>query len=176
MPSVSRSGNIPETQSVCVDRAVAALDLRAALARFATGVTIITAYNDDRSYFGMTVNSFTSLSLAPPLVMWSIDQGSSLYNPFQYVNKFAVNVLSESQEAHCMQFASKSEDRFSGIELGIDSNCGPHIKGALSIFDCVVEQRHDAGDHQIIIGRVESLSYQDGRPLIFYAGELTAII
>ncbi|MEQ8736115.1 MAG: flavin reductase family protein [Rhodospirillaceae bacterium] len=175
MPSILQSGCNPEGHSVVIDKAVAPLDLRSALARFATGVTIVTAYSNDGSYFGMTVNSFTSLSLEPPLVMWSIDRNASLYDSFQSVNRFAVNVLSESQKTHCMQFASNCEDRFSGVDIGVDGNGGPHINGALSTFDCTIEQRHNAGDHQIIIGRVESLFYQDGRPLIFYSGELTSL-
>lgn len=143
-------------------------DLRTALGRFATGVTIITVMTDDGP-IGMTANSFTSVSLDPPLIAWSLAKRSGRYGPFAHARHFSVNVLGTAHADIALGFARDAtgfdEPRWIGGEFDM-----PVLKDALASFECSREFLCDGGDHTIIIGRVEYATLGNGEPLLFYGG------
>jgi flavin reductase (DIM6/NTAB) family NADH-FMN oxidoreductase RutF len=149
--------------------------LRRTLGRFATGVAIITATGHDRRPVGMTCNSFTSVSLQPPLVQFSIARTSRNHSLICQVEHFAVHVLDAAQEALCRQFSATDRDRFLNVELEAGLHDLPVLKRYHARFECAAHVRHEAGDHTIVIGRVLRLSEQDGAPLIFYRGALASL-
>ena len=143
---------------------------RHALGEYATGVTVITFLNHDGAAIGLTVNSFTSLSLQPPLILWCLDNLSEWYSQMKPGLSFAINVLASDQRDIAERFAELHPDRFDGIltESGLADL--PLVKNALATFECVVEETHEGGDHLIIIGRVAQFQSGDGSPLIFQRG------
>jgi flavin reductase (DIM6/NTAB) family NADH-FMN oxidoreductase RutF len=155
--------------------------LRDALGCFPTGVAVITGLATDGSPFGLTVNSFTSLSLDPPLILWSLRSGSPLLPCFHGGARFAVNVLGSAQEPVARQFASPRPDRFAGIRwrpgpVGQTHLFGlPRLEGAVAYFDCRLQDSHDAGDHRILIGSVERFATAGGEPLLFVQGGFRAL-
>lgn len=143
---------------------------RATLARFASGVTIITARDDAGRDVGMTVSAFNSLSLTPPMVLVCIDKAASVGPVLERCETFAVNVLADSQEALSRRFAQKDIERFDGVsvergELGL-----PLLTGALAQIECRVANRVPGGDHTILIGEVRSAAARDGQPLLYFRG------
>jgi flavin reductase (DIM6/NTAB) family NADH-FMN oxidoreductase RutF len=149
--------------------------LRRTLGRFATGVTIITARAADGRPIGLTCNSFSSVSLEPPLVQWSIAKTSRNHELMRLVSHFAVHILDVSQGDLCRCFSAKEGDRFGNVELEVGLYDLPLLRRHHARFECETYARHEAGDHTIIIGRVLRLSEQEGEPLIFYRGELSRI-
>jgi flavin reductase (DIM6/NTAB) family NADH-FMN oxidoreductase RutF len=145
-------------------------ELRDALGCFTTGVTIITARGDDGRCVGLTANSFSSVSLDPPLVSWSL----SLYAPslavFQDASHFAVHVLARDQEDLAMQFARSAEDKFAGVETVPGLGGAPLLEGAIARFQCANAYRYYGGDHIIFLGMVETFEAGDGEPLLFCRG------
>ncbi|WP_323763809.1 flavin reductase family protein [Marinovum sp.] len=141
---------------------------RSALGQFATGVTVITTTTDDGPT-GMTVNSFTSVSLDPPLVLWCLADNSLRYDVFSKAQSYAINVLHSGQYELAMLFAKDgghfTEANSSEGALGV-----PVLRDALAVFECRLEQSVAVGDHSVIVGRVEQLSYREGDPLIFHGG------
>ncbi len=149
-------------------------ELRNAFGTFATGVTVITTSGIDKPV-GLTANSFSSLSLDPPLVLWSLVKASPSLDVFENATHFGVSVLADHQEAVAMQFARPSEDKFKGIPTE-KTECGvPLIEGAHSHFLCKREFAYDGGDHVIFVGRVLSLSVAEAPPLVFHRGAFTRI-
>ncbi len=148
---------------------------RRSLGRFATGVTIITALGPGETPIGMTCNSFSSLSLAPPLVQWSIAKTSSNYAAIGRARYFAVHVLDARQTQMCKQFSSKQGDRFSGVELTTGLHGLPLLTKFHARFECENVAQHDAGDHTIIVGHVSRLDEQEGQPLLFYRGSFVSL-
>jgi flavin reductase (DIM6/NTAB) family NADH-FMN oxidoreductase RutF len=136
-------------------------NLRDAFGLFATGVTIVTAQRPDGSLFGMTANSFTSVSLEPPLILWCLAGGSSGVAAFSVGAPFAVHVLCHEQRELALRFSRRTADKFEGH---------PDLAGALCRFDCRVHALHPAGDHLIVIGEVLGLEQKLGTPLAFHAG------
>ena len=146
-------------------------ELRNVFGKFATGVCVITTGSEDVPGFGMTVNSFSSLSLDPPLVMWSIGKDSDCFDRFARVSGYAVNVLMEDQQ-HLSDRYSKKNDHGLGEDDRETGETGlPVLKSPLAIMECQIIQRVDGGDHEILIGRVNRAWQNDeGRPLLFFAG------
>ncbi len=143
---------------------------RAVLGHFATGVTIVTALDGDEPV-GMACNSFASVSLDPPLVMFCAAKSSTTWPRIQHAGHFAVNVLGEDGEAMCRVFATKGADRFSAVTHHRAVTGAPVLADALAYIDCETEAEHDAGDHVIVVGRVVELGYAtEGKPLLFYRG------
>lgn len=145
---------------------------REVLGRFATGVTVVTALWEGRPV-GLAVNSFTSVSLVPPLVAFCVSTASTTWPRIKSANAFCVNVLSEDQEAMSRVFAQRApaRDRFTGIGWRPAPSGGPVLDGVLAWIDCELEAEHDGGDHRIVVGRVRHLDVDhDGRPLVFYRG------
>lgn len=145
--------------------------LRRAFGSFATGVTIVTARDAQGEAVGFTANSFTSVSLDPALLLVSISKTSSNLNAFSQANSFAVNILAASQTGLSNRFASRGEDRFSGVEWTCGDRGAPLIGGSAAWFDCTLHRLVDAGDHVIIIGRIEAFSHTDLEPLIYLKGQ-----
>ena len=143
---------------------------RTVLGHFATGVTIITAM-DGNEPIGVSANSFTSVSLDPPLVLFCASKDSSTWPRIEAAGKFTVNILNEHQEDICRVFATKGADRFKHLAWSEYRSGAPVIHGALAFVDCETVDEYDAGDHLIVVGRVLELGYaSEGKPLLFYRG------
>ena len=143
---------------------------RAALGRFATGVTVVTCQSDVGP-LGMTVNSFASVSMDPPLVLWSPAKSSTRHQSFVDAKRFVVHVLGAEQEDTCQQFA-KNGLSFDGLEVSTCDGGAPLILGCLAHFECSRYAVHDGGDHTIVVGKVEAAAAKDGKPLVFAGGSL----
>jgi 3-hydroxy-9,10-secoandrosta-1,3,5(10)-triene-9,17-dione monooxygenase reductase component len=143
---------------------------RTGLGHFATGVTIITAMDGDEP-IGVSANSFTSVSLDPPLVLFCAAKASTTWPRLEAAGKFTVNILNEHQEDVCRVFATKGIDRFSRIGWRPSPIGAPILHGAVAYIDCEIDAQHEAGDHLIVVGAVKELGVlsEDG-PLIFYRG------
>lgn len=142
-------------------------DFRNALGRFASGVTVITVHHEDHTH-GMTANAFTSVSLEPPLVLVSLDNRSNMHRILPVVRRYGVSVLAEHQEALSNHFAGKTAP---GVEAGFTMRDGiPLLNGAVANLIVEVTEVHPAGDHTLYLGRVTHLEWNDGRPLLFFAG------
>jgi flavin reductase (DIM6/NTAB) family NADH-FMN oxidoreductase RutF len=145
-------------------------DFRNALGTYATGVTIITAATPDGKPYGLTCNSFASVSLNPPLVLWSLvifSQGMSI---FQNASHFAVNVLGASQQALATKFATPSADRFAGVKWAPGLGNAPILADSVANFQCRAVSRYYGGDHVIFLGAVEAYAYNRQEPLLFARG------
>lgn len=164
--------------SVGSDRAIAEAggspedDLRAfrmALGRFATGVVVVTTEYDS-ARVGLTINSFSSLSLNPPLILWSIDRGARSFDAFMASDRFAINVLERSQVAVSNVFASKETDKFDKVAWTPGGGGVPLIDGAVCQLECTRAYQHDGGDHVLIVGRVNRFRRYAGDALLFVDG------
>jgi flavin reductase (DIM6/NTAB) family NADH-FMN oxidoreductase RutF len=150
---------------------VTADEFRAALARWASGVAIVTAAAGDRVH-GMTVSSFSSVSLDPPLVLVCADKSSITLELLDAGRVFAVNVLAADQQGLSNRFASKKDEhrRFEGVAWRRGATGAPLLDGTVASLDCRVVAAHDAGDHVIYVGQVESAEVHAGEPLLYHAG------
>ncbi|MFQ8430831.1 flavin reductase family protein [Amaricoccus sp. W119] len=148
-------------------------DLRDALGRFVTGVTVVTT-RAETGPLGMTVNSFASVSLDPPLVLWSPARKSSRFPAFEAAAHFAIHVLSEDQRALAEHFARHGAP-FPDLpfEDGIDGT--PLFDGSVARFECRHAAGHDGGDHLIVVGEVLRLTTEDLKPLIFHRGGFSTL-
>ena len=146
-------------------------DFRAGMGAWATGVTIVTARDGDHVH-GMTVSDFSGVSLSPPLVLVCADKTSLTHGVIAAGGCFAVNVLAADQENLSNLFASKADEfrRFEGLETRVGTTGAPLLAGAVATFDCSLVSTHEAGDHDIYVGRVEELSIEDREPLVYYRG------
>jgi 4-hydroxyphenylacetate 3-hydroxylase, reductase component len=144
---------------------------RRALGCFPTGIAVVTTCAADGAPAGLTVSSFNSVSLDPPLVLWSIDRSSECYEIFTTAEYFAVNVLSRAELGLVMRFAQKSGDKFAGLACREGEGGVPVLPEFAACFECRTEHRYDGGDHKIIVGRVLAFEDHDKEPLIFHRGE-----
>ncbi|MEM0923300.1 MAG: flavin reductase family protein [Pseudomonadota bacterium] len=149
--------------------------LRDALGAFATGVTIVTARAQDGEPVGFTANSFTSVSLDPPLLLVCLAHKAFSYGIFREADSFAVNVLEAGQEEIARRFATKSVDKFGETEWTPGSLGAPLIAGSLARFDCAMHQRVVAGDHDVLMGRVLGFSRHEGQALVYHFGEFRTL-
>jgi len=143
--------------------------LRAALGQFATGVAIVTAVDQNGRPVGMTINSFSSVSLTPALVSWCIDRRVASYAAFTKARSFALTVLSVDQADLALRFATRGADKFRGIE--IDDGQAPVIANACAWFRCESYRSIALGDHQMLIGKVSEFGNNDLQPLVFESGQ-----
>lgn len=143
---------------------------RAVLGRFASGVTIVTAVGPDGHDIGITVSAFSSVSLEPPLISICIDHAASVYHPISGATHFVVNILSEGQEALARRFAESIPSRLDGIGYERGQTGAAVLLDVLGFVECEVVTRHEAGDHDIIIGAVEVATANEGKPLLYYRG------
>jgi 3-hydroxy-9,10-secoandrosta-1,3,5(10)-triene-9,17-dione monooxygenase reductase component len=144
---------------------------RQVLGHFPTGVTVITATGSEGRPAGFAVGSFFSVSLDPPLVGFCAGKSSSSWPGIRAAGAFCVNVLAEDQEAVCRAFSSKAEDKFTGLGWSPAASGSPRLHDVLAWIDCDIEVVHDAGDHEICLGRVRELAVErETGPLLFYRG------
>jgi flavin reductase (DIM6/NTAB) family NADH-FMN oxidoreductase RutF len=146
-------------------------DFRHALGMFATGVTIVTARDASGLRVGLTANSFNSVSLTPPLVLWSLSREACSVPAFSSGSHYAINILAADQRALAERFASRKGDRFAGVALREGAGAAPIIEGAAAVFECFNRSRYEEGDHIIFVGEVERCERRaDASPLIFHGG------
>ncbi|MGX5849112.1 alpha/beta fold hydrolase [Mesorhizobium sp. PL10] len=145
-------------------------EFRRALGSFLTGVTIVTTIGAEGEPRGFTANSFTSVSLEPPLVLVCIAKKALGHSAFSTSRGFAINILSESQKAESGIFASKAADKFATVDWQSGQTGNPLIDGSVAVFDCAMEQLVDAGDHSILIGRVRDFAHNGAQPLGYCRG------
>jgi flavin reductase (DIM6/NTAB) family NADH-FMN oxidoreductase RutF len=150
-------------------------ELRDAFGTFATGVTVVTAVRADGQPVGTTANSFTSVSLDPPLLLWCIGNASASLPAFVVGAPFAVHVLAQHQRDVAMRFAQKGGIKFDGDVPPGSRPVPPRIPDALCRFDCQVQALHPAGDHHIVVGDITGLELRPGPPLTFHAGRFGTI-
>ncbi|AKS45788.1 NADH-FMN oxidoreductase RutF, flavin reductase (DIM6/NTAB) family [Octadecabacter temperatus] len=146
---------------------------RDALGAYATGVTVVTVPSADGP-IGITANSFASVSLDPPLVLWSPAKSSKRFNYFTGAKHFAIHVLDAHQKQLCDGF-TKNKSAFDGFDVSMNENNVPLIEGCLARFECSLHAEHDAGDHTIIIGQVTRAQSRDGLPLLFQSGKFVSL-
>ncbi len=144
--------------------------LRNALGRFTTGVTIVTCCDAQGQFVGLTANSFNSLSLDPPLVLWSLRTASPSLAFFQAAPRFAVNVLAESQVELSRRFASRLDNRFAEGAWAVGEHGAPLLAGCTAVFECESVSHQALGDHHLFIGRVLACTEAPVPPLLFQAG------
>lgn len=145
-------------------------DLRHTLGTFVTGVTVITTRNRMGKAHGLTANSFNTVSLEPPLILWSLSKRSGSYPVFECAEEFAISILAEEQTEVSKHFASPSNDKFEGVAVNEDF-CGlPVIEDSCAWLHCRSVSRFDGGDHTIFIGEILQLARGDRRPLAFGGG------
>jgi len=143
---------------------------RKALGSFATGVTIITTRDAEGAPIGLTVNSFNSVSLNPPLVLWSLAETSNSLPVFRAASHWAVHVLASDQETLSGRFARRGEDKFAGVDLEPGLGNVPLLRGCNARFQCRTAFQYDGGDHVIFVGEVLAFDRVDVAPLVFHAG------
>lgn len=141
---------------------------RKVMGHFATGVTVVTVRQRSGKPWGFTVNSFTSVSLTPPLVLFCVDHQGDSFQQVSVAEYFAVNFLAEDQEEISRQFALKSSDRFSTVEISDGVTGAPLIAGCVGYVECRKVASHPYGDHTVVIGEVLEAGAGGGNPLLFY--------
>lgn len=147
-------------------------EFRNALGNFTTGVCVVTANPPGFEPFGMTVNSFASVSLDPPLVLWSLQNDSECYPAFRAADKFAINILAEDQQELSSQYAKKSSHDLQAEHFRIGRSGVPVMRGVITSFECEVWARYPGGDHVILVGKVTEMQVNANvKPLLFSAGK-----
>jgi flavin reductase (DIM6/NTAB) family NADH-FMN oxidoreductase RutF len=147
---------------------------RDALAQFATGVTIVCTRAPNGRYVGFTANSFNSVSLDPPLILWTIAGRSASLAAFQSAERYAVNILSSEQADLARRFSRPHADRFAGVAHRLGWSDAPLIDGCVAWLECRHHARHPAGDHVVFVGEVVTVERARGHALIFHQGRFTS--
>jgi flavin reductase (DIM6/NTAB) family NADH-FMN oxidoreductase RutF len=156
---------------------VDARQFRQALGAFPTGVCLVTTTNDDGKREGMTINSFASVSLDPPLILWSIRDDARSADAFLSARSFNLSVLTCDQEALGLHFAKPAPDKFERYadDFDVGANQCPRLKDSVATFECSTYSRHQEGDHTILLGRVERFTRSDKAPLLFHSGQMGSL-
>ena len=146
-------------------------EFRTALGSFATGVTVVTALDASGRPVGLTANSFNSVSLSPPLVLWSLSKRAGSMPAFTKGSHYAINILSAEQRTLAERFASKDVDRFAGVPVRHGAGGVPVLEGSAAVFECFNRSQYEEGDHIIFVGEVERCERREGAlPLIYHGG------
>jgi flavin reductase (DIM6/NTAB) family NADH-FMN oxidoreductase RutF len=148
---------------------VTSQEFRHACGRFATGVTIASVLDPLGVPHGLTVSSFTSVSLDPPLILICLGHAVTIIDLFRKASYFGINILSESQRELSDRFARKNHDRFNGLEWHSGETGVPLLRGVLAAIECSVHERFTAGDHDVFVGEMVSAHVADGQPLVHFA-------
>ncbi len=148
---------------------------RSALSQFATGVTVITARDENGAFFGLTASSFNSVSLEPPLVLWSLGGGSRSLPLFTGSSHYVINVLAGDQAYLAERFASRVEDRFEGVDYELSQTGLPILRGVSAWFECHNRSRYREGDHVIFVGEVERCAFERKPALVFHASRFAQL-
>lgn len=149
--------------------------LRQAFGSFATGVTVVTALDAKGNPVGLTANSFSAVSLTPPLVLWCISSTTPSFAAFRDCSHYAINVLSADQEDISNRFANPSADKFAGLDWVPGVGGVPVLKGCIANFECSNTHQYPGGDHLIMVGQVEGYSVNMDAPLVFFASKYAAL-
>ena len=149
-------------------------DFRRLLGHFATGVTIVCTRAPNKRYVGFTANSFNSVSLDPPLILWTIACRSGSLGAFEAAERYAVNVLSSEQTDLARRFSHPHADRFAGVAHRLGWSDAPLIDGCVAWLECRHHARHTAGDHVVFVGEVVTVERARGHALIFHQGRFTS--
>ncbi|MCC6073180.1 flavin reductase family protein [Massilia sp. GCM10020059] len=144
---------------------------RQALSQFATGVTVITTRLADGSFRGLTASSFNSVSLEPPLVLWSLAEGANSMPIFSGNSHYVINVLGADQAHLAQRFSRRTENPFEGVEYELSRTGQPILKGVSAWFECHNRSRYPEGDHVIFVGEVENCAFHPQASLLFHAGQ-----
>lgn len=144
---------------------------RDALGRFPTGVAVVTMRLKTGEQVGITINSFSSVSLHPPLVLWCLGRDSDLMKHFRPKMSFAVNVLTKSQRNLAVRFSRPGRERFVGVRTRRGKRGAPLLSGAAAFFECTTKEIFEGGDHVIIVGHVETFSFTKKSALVFHGGQ-----
>lgn len=150
-------------------------DFRRCLGQFATGVTVVTCADEAGQACGITANSFSSVSLDPPLILWNIAKVTRSLDAYLQAAYFAVNILAQDQKELSNHFAQSVSGIFNGVEHTRSAEGVPLIPGAIATIECRTHDIHDCGDHYIIIGEVRKYQGGEGRPLLFFDGKYREI-
>ena len=151
-------------------------DFRRVMGRFPTGITVVTLKNKDNKYTAMTLNSFASVSLSPPLILFSIDKNSHNHDDFTDSDNFTINFLSQNQRSLSQLFSEPSKLIWDDIDYIIGSNLCPIINNCISYIECKTQHIYAGGDHSIIVCKVTAIQdLSDDKPLIFYKGKYNNI-
>ncbi len=151
--------------------AFSAREFRGALAMFATGVTIVTARTATGELVGLTANSFNSVSLDPPLVLWSLARAAGSLPAFSTGSHYAINILAADQKELAERFAARHTDRWAGVNFSDGISGAPLLPGVAATFECFNRSRYEEGDHVIFVGEVERCGHRSGAsPLLFHGG------
>jgi flavin reductase (DIM6/NTAB) family NADH-FMN oxidoreductase RutF len=154
-----------------MDQAFTERAFRDALGSFPTGITVVTAMTASGERLGLTVSSFNSVSLSPPLILFSIGRRASSFRAWQCADAYAVNILTAAQEDLAMRFGQSSPNKWSGVSFKVGASGAPLLCDALAWFECLPYSRHNGGDHEIFIARVVGLrSVHNVPPLAFFRG------
>lgn len=156
------------------DTAIGAAEFRRALGSFATGVAVATTVDAAGNRAGITISSFNSVSLDPPLVLWSIASDAQTYDAFAQTGHFAINVLAQHQVELSDRFAARGGDKFAGLACATGIHGSPLLPEFAACFECSTEYRYPGGDHLILVGRVRHFEDRKLDPLIFYRGHFLA--
>lgn len=148
----------------------AALAFRACLGQFATGITVVTCRSAAGHRCGITANSFSSVSLEPPLILWNIAKESNSLKDFLAAEHFAVHILTAEQEPLSRHFARTDHTLFDNVSYTDSQHGVPLFPDCLAVFECSTHAIYEAGDHYIIVGHVDSFSWEHGNPLLFFRG------
>ena len=146
--------------------------LRNVLGSFTTGVVIVTSVGDEGRPIGLTVNSFNSVSMQPPLILWSLALKSPSLNAFRSHNWFAINILAHDQEPLCRQFATPSDDKFANVKFDVGETGVPVLHGTAAYLECSTYARYPGGDHEIYLGEVKAMHDRGLSPLVFHRGAI----
>jgi flavin reductase (DIM6/NTAB) family NADH-FMN oxidoreductase RutF len=150
-------------------------DLRKALGSFGTGVTVVTSGNSQSRWVGVTANSFSSVSLEPPIVLWSLVSTSPNLEVFDQTERFVINVLALEQVELSKQFSKPLTDKFVGVECVEGLGGVPVIQNCVATFECKTVQRILVGDHVLFLGQVENYVYEGKTPLLFCQGQYVQV-
>lgn len=145
-------------------------ELRAVCGRYATGITVATVFDAGGQPHGVTINSFTSVSLAPPMILFCLDTRAMILAHFEAATHFAINILSAEQQGIASRFARPGIDRFEGVEWTMGETGTPLLKGTIGWIQCALARTHDAGDHRILLGEVRRACIHEGEPLLYFGG------
>jgi flavin reductase (DIM6/NTAB) family NADH-FMN oxidoreductase RutF len=146
-------------------------EFKAALGRFASGVTVVTTKDADGKLHGLTVSAFSSVSMNPPLILVCILKNTGSYSSFEESKSFVVNILDESQQQISNHFASHLHDKFSGQHYQLNESGLPVIANCLASLECILKHSYDGGDHTIFVGEILRATSRNGQPLVYWYGD-----
>lgn len=150
-------------------------EFRRALSAFATGVGVVTTLDQQGNNVGITISSFNSVSLDPPLILWSVGLDSMSYDAFIAADYFAVHILAQQQMDLCERFAQRSESKFADIDCRKGVHGVPILPDFAACFECSTEHVYAGGDHKIIVGRVHRVEAREAEPLIYYRSQFLGL-